>query len=481
MRIGNQEPRILVEPKYLYSDGEDVAELSAEYGLVYDPWQQTVINGMMGRDSHDRFTAMTVGLALPRQNGKNAVLEGRVVYGMTTMGEHIIWTAHEVKTARESFLRLAAYFDNPDLNPDLAEMVVPHGIRRTNGQEAIELCNGGEVRFSARSRGAARGFADVSLLILDEAQELTNEQLQAILSTMAASKRQRQLILLGTPPGPGCPGDVFGDTRLDALRGTDKRLAWYEWSVPDIPKKDATFEDVLPLCYDTNPAMGIRLTESFTEVEFNRLSLEGFARERLGWWASDTGTTLIDKGDWTACYNAEPPTEGKLAYGVKFSPDGDHVALVACRKPKEGNPHVELVHYESTRKGTSWLADWLVERKDKIAVVAIDGASNVDVLIAQMRENHFPRLGIAKVETKDYISAATRFYNAIKEHKVTHFNQEPLNDVAEATIKRPIGDKGGWGFSCRDDIDPAPIEAAAVAYWGVMTTKRDPEHKMRVK
>lgn len=31
-------------------------------------------------------------------------------------------------------------------------------IRRTNGQEAIVLDNGGSVQFIARSRGSGRGF-----------------------------------------------------------------------------------------------------------------------------------------------------------------------------------------------------------------------------------------------------------------------------------------------------------------------------------
>ena len=482
MRIGNQKPRILLEPEYVYTDGPDVADLMREYGLVFDEWQQTILNGMMGRDLHDRFTSMTVGISVPRQNGKNADIEGREVYGLAAMGEHIIHTAHEVKTARESFLRLASYFDNPDVYPELYSMVAPHGIRRTNGQEAIVLTNGGEIRFSARSRGAARGFADVGLLVMDEAQELTNEQLQAILSTMAASKNQRQLILLGTPPGPGSPGDVFGDTRRDALRQKDKKLAWYEWSVTELPKKDATFEEVLPLCYETNPGLGIRLTEEFTEVEFNRLSREGFARERLGWWASDSGAELVTSQMWDVLYEENPPHEGgKIAYGVKFSPDGDYVAVAACRKLPDGKPHVELAKYESMREGTSWLANWLVERKDIVSVVVIDGKSHVDTLVAQMREQHFPRMAIVQCKPSDVISAATRFYNAIKEKQVTHFNQIPLNEVIYASKKRPIGDSGGWGWSCNNDMDSSPIEAISFAYWGVMTSKRDPSKKMRVR
>ena len=40
------------------------------------------------------------------------------------------------------------------------------------------------------------------------------------------------------------------------------------------------------MVFDTNPAMGVRLDDEFTEEEFNTMSPDGFARERLGWWDS---------------------------------------------------------------------------------------------------------------------------------------------------------------------------------------------------
>ena len=48
------------------------------------------------------------------------------------------------------------------------------------------------------------------------------------------------------------------------------------------------------------------------------------------------------------------PKDGKVAYGVKFSPDGAVVALAACRRPKTGVPFVELVAYKSMADGFGW-------------------------------------------------------------------------------------------------------------------------------
>nr|DAX81073.1 MAG TPA: Terminase [Caudoviricetes sp.] len=88
-----------------------------------------------------------------------------------------------------------------DRHPDAEELVST--IRYTNGEEAIVLTNGGEIRYSARSRQAARGFAGVSLVVYDEAQELTDEQVEALMPTLAASATgTRQVIYTGTPPYP---------------------------------------------------------------------------------------------------------------------------------------------------------------------------------------------------------------------------------------------------------------------------------------
>ena len=53
--------------------------------------------------------------------------------------------------------------------------------------------------------------------------------------------------------------------------------------------------------------------------------------------------------------------------------------------------------------------------------------------------------------------------------------QESMNESALTATKRPI--RGGWGFG--GDYS-GPIEAAALAYWGASTSKRDPERKMRI-
>lgn len=230
---GEQHPRIKITPSYDYTDGIDAGDLACAYGLTPDKWQQDLLNICLGRDKDDHFTSSTFALSVPRQNGKNGFLEMIELYHLTTGSHNILHTAHEVKTARKSFMRLAQFFTH---NEDLAEIC--KSIRYANGQEAIYCewkdekgrIKTSSIEWSARSRGAARGFS-CSMIVLDEAQELTNEQMQALMPTLsAANEGQRQVIMTGTPPPPGSVGDVFRNTRRSALSdGTNKDgLSWLE-------------------------------------------------------------------------------------------------------------------------------------------------------------------------------------------------------------------------------------------------------------
>ena len=107
---GSQEPRIKIEPKRKTTDGGDAALLMGAYGCVLDEWQQTVLDCWLGRDKNDQRNVTSAGLSLPRQNGKNVCLEAREFYGLVVDGERILHTAHQVRTSKKSFRRLAAMF-----------------------------------------------------------------------------------------------------------------------------------------------------------------------------------------------------------------------------------------------------------------------------------------------------------------------------------------------------------------------------------
>lgn len=419
------------------------------------------------------YSAPTCGLSVPRQNGKNALLEMRELYGLCVIGERILHTAHEVKTARKAFLRLNGFFENEREYPELAAMV--KCIRKANGQEAIELINGGAIEFSARSRGAARGFT-VDVVVFDEAQELTDEQIEAMLPTMAAAPLgNRQFIYTGTPPGPKCPGTVFGRTRKNIIAGNEDGACWHEWSVEEVG-------DVYDRkrWYETNPAMGLRISEDFTGKELVSMSPDGFARERLGWWASTSSLRLIPKEEWKALIAPCPPYDGKIGMGVKFSPDGSRASLAACIRPDLGNPCIDLINTFSMTGSTDAIEEIIMRHKSEVALVAIDGKAYSDSLYANLKDSRFPVKGLNIVSTGDAVAANVRFLDAIKGEHIEHLDQPILNRSVAVAVKRKIGDKGGWGFDAVGEEDVTPIEACALAYWAAMTAKRTPGRRARM-
>lgn len=469
---GCQEPRIKLEPDRAYTDGEDAGTLAEAYGLKPDPWQQTILNAWLGRDENDKYTAFRCGVLVPRQNGKNAILEMRELYGICILGEKILHTAHEVKTARKAFLRLASFFENDREYPELSAMV--RQIRRTNGQEAILLNNGGSIEFSARSRGAARGFT-VDVVVMDEVQELNDEQLEALMPTISAAPLGNpQIIMVGTPPNHNACGEVFGRMRETAHEGEDKRLSWHEWSVAEVG--DTSDRNRWADC---NPALGIRLDISVIEGEFAQMSKDGFARERLAmWYEASALDKAFNEDEWNRCAVEIAPSDDdidKIAYSVKFSPDGTLAALSVAARTASGKIHVELIEHRSMSDGVGWLVDFLVPRLKKASTVAIDGLHWSGTLIEQLKENGIiNKAAITTFSANDIVSASSTFVDAVTNEKITHYNQPALNkSVLEAT-KREVGKKGGWAF---DGEDSTPAESVAYGYWACKTSRRNPMRK----
>ena len=472
---GSQKPRISIEPRATATDGGDAALLMSEYAVDLDPWQRQVVNCWLSRNAGG-YAVTSAGLSLPRQNGKNVCLEARELFGLAIRGERILHTAHQVRTSKQSFRRLERIVTDTR-HPELMEIVKT--IRYTNGEEAIELDNGGSIYFLARSRQAARGIDGISLVVFDEAQELTDDQMEAILSTLSASVTgTRQLILAGTPPYPGCPGTVFRRTRAACLAEPDPTSAWHEWSVEAQAVGEINLDD-RKLWWKTNPALGLRLTDAFTQKEREMLSDDGFARERLGWWSPllvNSVDYAIPAPVWDACSSLDEKPDGKTAYGVKFSADGAEVTLCGAAVPPAGPARISLIDRRPTGHGTRWLADWLNERYGRASCVVIDGRNGADVLVEKIRDTWKSKISVVRPSAKDVVAAASTLCDALQEQTVTWYEpQDQLRESAITATKRPIG--GGWGFG---GDNSGPVEACALALWGAKTCKRDPTRRMRI-
>lgn len=461
---GAQEPTRLVCPDCADSDWRDCHAVNAAGGLELLEWQDGIMRTWLGRNALGRWTATTCGGSVPRQNGKSlGLVVPRANYGMVLLGEEVIYTSHLQKTSTETFEAMASFFDQKALRKYVKD------IKTALGREQIILNNGGRVKFLARTRNGGRGQHG-DLLIFDEALELDADSQASFLPAISASKNP-QAIYVSSPPTAASVGSVFRNIRKMALDGESSRLAWFEWSVDEIG-------DVHDKArwYASNPSMGILINEQTVEGEVEQMDADTFARERLGWWSPvETFESALKAEEWDACKVDSPSNDGTVCYAVKFSPDGSTGAIAACHR--NDVPFVYIVDVRSTSHGIEWFVENLASRAGKAAQIVIDGQSNAQALNDRLLAAKVPAKVIWRPRTGDVIAACSSFANAVKERTLCHYGQPALDASATGSRKRPIGQHGGWGFQSTDEADSTPVEAASLAYWASMTTKRRPGRK----
>lgn len=435
-------------------------------GTYLDPWQSDILDDWMAVSPSGKWVCKTCGGSVPRQNGKTGLIQGRAEAGMILYNEIVIYTAHLQKTATETFEEMASFFDSSKMKKYVKD------IKTALGREQIILKSGAKIKFLARTRNGGRGQHG-DLLIFDEAQEL-DESAQASFIPAISASLNPQTIYTGTPPEDVAQGLVFRGIRDKALEKKTRSTSWFEYSVKEIGDIDDKKRWA-----ETNPALGRRILLSTIESELEQMSPDTFARERLGWWTPVVKEKLdyaINAKHWEACKSSELKPEGKTAYGIKFTIDGTMVCLCGAVQDKDKRVRISMIDMQPTGEGLQWLADWLNDRYSKASCVVIDGKNGVDVLVEKISSTWRMKNTVIKPTPKQMIAAVGMLTDAVNEESLTWYEkQELLNESAINAVKRPI--VGGWGFG---GDTAAPIEACALALYGVRTSKRDPSKKMRI-
>src|SRR6266487_2848364 len=223
--LGDQRPRLWTVPRADKSEGERVADLAAAVGLYLDDWERWVLEQGLGRTASDQWAAFEKALIVSRQNGKGAILEALELAALFLDdfgADLILHSAHEFKTASEAFRRVQGRIEN---HPSFRRRVRQVYLQR--GAESIELKNGKRLRFIARTSGSGKGFS-ADLVILDEAFELGDDAMAALLPTLSA--RPNPQIWYTSTAGQETSVQL-GRVRERGLAGDDPSLAFFEWSV----------------------------------------------------------------------------------------------------------------------------------------------------------------------------------------------------------------------------------------------------------
>ncbi len=473
-RHGNQKPRV-----DQFNDGDiwladKTIQLTEAYGIKLLDWEKAIIYRWMAVYQDDEGNWMwsnpKAGLLVPRQNGKTEILIARVIGGMIFMNEALIYTAHSDKTVDEVKRRVMNFFYQA--KEEIRDLLTSDFDKEPKSFDFVELRTGGRCVFRTRTRTGGLGTTN-DTLILDEAQEETDAQQEALLPTISAGKSQNQQIIRGgTPPSGGGNGTVFVRIRQNILDGKDHETCWQEWSVElltDPNDEDAWFE--------TNPSLGYHLMITAVRNEAKDMAIDSFNKMRLGWIAGIESKRAIPDAWWSELKveKVEVPEDATYVYSIKFAPDGSSVSLSVGVNMPGNKVHVELVERKPMSAGTMWIVSWLTDnnRWRKCSKIIIDGASGTQLLVEELvrTDRRFSKK-ILTPNVKEATAAYAAFHEAVEHGKLTHFNQPALNMSIKTVKKRNIGKDGAFGYaSMNTDIQSDPTESAAFAYYGAIRFK----------
>lgn len=449
---GRQRPRVEYVPDYVSSAGDEAIEFCTSIGLHLDPWQRHVIQHSLGERRDGKYAAFEVGLVVPRQNGKGAVLEARELAGLFLFDEGLILhSAHEFKTAQEAFRRVLAHVQNaPDLDKRVAR------VRTSHGEEGIELKGGARLRFVARSTGSGRGFSG-DTVILDEAYNLASEGMSALLPTLSARPNPQ---IWYTSSAGMTTSEQLRKVRERGLAKQSKRLAYFEWSAPadiDLDNREGWAQ--------ANPALGIRITEEFIESERDAMDDAGFSRERLGIWFDPAAQMVIDGRKWSALADPDSKLDKSIVFAVDATPERSGAAIAVAGRRADGLGHVEVV---DARSGTGWMVERIVELhvRHKPRAWLLDPASAAGAWIPALQERGIEPVLVTGREMAQACGAL--YEDVVEGQALRHLDQPQLNAALSGARKRLLSD--AWAWHRRDSsVDISPLVAVTLAWHGVAT------------
>lgn len=447
VRRGRQTPTNAFVLPYTQTKGNEAIEIYNSTNRTAQEWQELLMADILAVNEEGLWVHTKYGYSVPRRNGKNEIVVMREMWGFQN-GERIIHTAHRTTTSHAAWERLCTLLDKAK---------IPYKSIKATGRECIYALHG-DARVEFRTRSAKGGLGEgFDLLVIDEAQEYTDDQESALKYVVSDSKNP-QTIFCGTPPTMVSSGTVFLKYREKTLQGQSDTGGWAEWSVPD--ESDVYDRE---LWYETNPSLGAHLKERAIADEISS-DLIDFNIQRLGLWLRYNQKSAISQSEWEALKADTLPTfKGQLFVGIKYGRDGTNVAVSVAVKTEDEKIFVEAIDCRETREGTAWIVNFL--SKADFAKVAIDGANGQQILFDALKEEGIKPLPILPT-VKEVITANSSFELGISQGKILHMNQPSLRQVVSNCDKRAIGTNGGFGYkSQKEEMEIALLDSAIYAYW----------------
>lgn len=452
----------MVIPAGIVATGFPAVERTCtQIGMHFDRWQQDMNRLILSKTADGLYAADTVVMSVPRQAGKTFDI-GALVFADSIInpGTTTVWTAHRFKVARETFNELRSWAKSSLLEPhiDFDE------ITTAAGNESIPFRNGSRIVFAARERGAIRGFTKVRRLILDEGQILTEAAMADLAPTMNQAVNP-QIIVMGTPPKPMDPGEVFTNLRREALEGSPEGLLYIEFSADVTATVDPSTSGFWMHLKQANPSFPDRTNKRAIHRLRKLLGDDDFRREVYGIWDTHAASAVFGPGAWEACAGDEVSGLDLGALAIAADMDLSRYSVVGAAMDGDVVQVKPLFHGPSSADALEFVARM---HEQHGAPVAIDGRGPAAVIIPALEQ---AGVNLTVMKTPDVLDASAGIFTAVKEETFRHSNYPELDAAVEGAKKRPVGDRWAWGR--KGDVTVEPLEAATFAHW--LLTRPAPE------
>jgi hypothetical protein len=415
------------------------------------PWQAHVadVAGELNAAGHLQYR--TVVVIVPRQSGKSSLLQAVMVDAAAVRQDvTVLYTAQDRAEARRRLLT--------ELHErTLARSPFRHHyrVRQTNGDESLRFPTGSTIGIVAPTRTSGHGQT-LDLGVIDEAFAQTDLALPQAFGPAMVTRRDAQLWIVSVV-GDGT--DVllqhYQDQGTAALEDPDSRLAFFEWSALTGDVYDL---DVWRSCM---PALGLTIHAEDVRADPTYGDPEEFARAYLCRRRPQAATAALDLEAWEAGAREALELGTPLVFAGDVSLDRTHAAIAAA-SPHPGGIAVELVAY---RPGTAWLVDELdrLARRHGAVSVVVDGSGPSGSLVVDLERRRLP---LAVWTASDVARACGALVDDVRDGRVAHLAQPPLDEAVAGAVKLHLGDAFRWRRRTAL-VDLAPLYAVTLAARGL--------------
>lgn len=462
----SETARHVVLPAGIVSTGwPAVRDRCAGFGVRFDPWQDGAGRAILSKRADGSYACSIGGavLSIPRQVGKTFLI-GAIVFALCLLfpGLTVLWTAHRLRTADETFAKMQAFANRGKVKPHI------DSIRVGSGDEEIVFTNRSRILFGARERGFGRGFDAVDVEVFDEAQILTENAIDDMVPATNTAANPL-LIFTGTPPKPKDPSEVFEQKREVALSGEDNDTLYIEFSAeygcdPSDRKQWAC----------ANPSYPHRTPESAIQRMRKNLTPESFMREALGVW--DPKDVLDWRSRWPLLADEDSmATDESVRLALDAPPDARSATFAVAGVRADGLLHVSVRRHLPPTNPASDDPTRRRALKDRVITYALrytKGHGTPLILPPTSQSNPGARIwradliaagvDIDEMTWPEYAQARGRMVDAINDGTVRHRRNPDMDAAVAGLVTKPTGDSDVWTHRL-SSANIAPFVAATCA------------------